>query len=129
MVDEADNLPGNLPNNQASRVNTQGGWGSTLDREIKGPDRAIFTGFYKKFQQISYYDKQAVFDERKCLNIPRKILYKSRNAGATTSEVKEKNIDQMHRQISSLKVKFKEMEDRKSSYNVEEGDGIHRNAG
>ena len=109
MVDEADNLPGNLPNNQASRVNTQGGWGSTLDREIKGPDRSIFTGFYKKFQQISYYYKQAVFDERKCLNIPRKILHKSRNAGATTSEVKEKNIDQMHRQISSLKVKFKEM--------------------
>ena len=42
-------LPENLPNCQASGVDTQGGKGSVIDHGIKGTGWAIITGFYKNF--------------------------------------------------------------------------------
>ena len=90
--------------------------GSTPECVIKVPDGYIFTGLYKNFQQLSDDDKQAMFYERKCLNIPRKIFLNHRNAIATNLEEKEKTLDQIHREISSLKVKFKKVEERKASF-------------
>ena len=63
------------------------------------------------------------------LNITRKSNYNHRNASAINSVKKEKSIDQMYREIDSLKVKLKEMEDRKASYCVEEGKKIQSNMG
>ena len=86
MEAEASNLLENVPNIQASGVDTQGGRGSALDRVINGPYGAVFTGLYKKFHQLYYDDKQNIFYERKLLNTPTKIRSKRRNTSATKSE-------------------------------------------
>jgi hypothetical protein len=49
--------------------------GSAPTRGIKGPSGGIFTGFYKNFQSLSDDETQAIFDERKCLDInPLKLI-------------------------------------------------------
>ena len=53
MASEAVNILENVPNRQVSGVDTQGRRGSEPEHGINGPDEAIFTGFYKKIQQLS----------------------------------------------------------------------------
>ena len=48
---------------------------------------------------------------------------------ATESEKKKKTLYHMHREITSLKGKFKNMEERKSAYCVKEGDEPQINYG
>ena len=97
MAAEAPNLPENVPNCQASGLESQDGRGSAPECGIKLPDGETFTIFYKNLQNISDDDKQAIFYERKRLNILRKSLSKHRNASTINSEEKEKTIDQTHR--------------------------------
>ena len=79
---------------------------------IKKPDGAVFTVLYKIFQQISDYNNKSIFDEIDELNIPRKSRSNCRNSSANNSGGEEKTLYQMHREIDSLKVKFKDMEER-----------------
>jgi hypothetical protein len=70
---EAASLPDHAPNRQASGVDRHPTPGSAPTSGIKGANGDIFTGFYKNFQSLSDDEKQAIFDERKRLNInPKK---------------------------------------------------------
>ena len=63
MADEAANLPETFPKHQSTGVDTQGGRGSAPERGIKVTDISMFTGLYKNFEHLSYYDTQAIVDE------------------------------------------------------------------
>jgi hypothetical protein len=104
---EAANLPEHVPNRQASSLDSRGGHGgSAPESGIKGPDGVIFTGFYKNFQQLSDEDKQAIFDERKRLNIvPKRSRGSSRPCSTSSVKSKKKTLAKMTREIASLKVK------------------------
>ena len=91
-------------------MESQGGRWSTIENWIKGPHGAIFILFKKNFQQLPDDDKQCIFDEINHLKTARNIFSKRRNTSATNSEGKDKDIDKMHSEISSFKVKFKEIE-------------------
>ena len=93
MEAEADNLTENISNCQASGVDTQGGRGSAPHLVIKWPDEAIFTGFYKNFQQLPNDNKYAIFDERKISKIQRKICYKRRSVEAQVQPPHSKRIN------------------------------------
>ena len=66
---------------------------SATKSRIKVLDVSIFTVFYKNFQQLSDDDKQAIFDERKCLKITRKSLSNPIHSSATISYKKYKTLD------------------------------------
>jgi hypothetical protein len=66
---EAASLPDHAPNRQASGVDRHPASGSAPTSGIKGANGDIFTGFYNNFQSLSDDKKQAIFDERKRLNI------------------------------------------------------------
>jgi hypothetical protein len=59
---------------------------------IKGANGDIFTGFYKNFQSLSDDEKQAIFDERKGINInPKKSCGNHSKEGQTSAIKINKN--------------------------------------
>jgi hypothetical protein len=129
MAAEAASLPDHVPNRQASGVGSQGTPNAAPPTGIKGSNGEIFTGFYKNFQSLSEDDKQAIFNERKRLNItPKRSRVGKSKASAIT--VKKKALAKMNREISSLKTRLKGMEKDKKVLSSDEEDGdIQDNAG
>ena len=97
MEAETEILPENFPNFQASGLDIQVEQGSELEREIKGPNGTIFTGFYKNTQHLPDNENKAKFHESRCLRFSIKSLYKHRNASTTNSEGMYKTLDQIYR--------------------------------
>ena len=127
MAAEAPNLPENSPNHQANGVETQGGRRSAPKCGIRDHMEQFLLDSTRTFNRYMMMTRRSYLMGR--LNITRKSNYNHRNASATNSVKKEKSIDQIYREIDSLKVKLKEMEDRKASYCVEEGKKIQSNMG
>jgi hypothetical protein len=88
MVAKAASLPDHAPNRQASGVGRHPMPGSAPPSGIKGPNGDIFTGFYKNFQSLSDDEKQAIFDERKRLNINPKKSRGGHSKKGQTSAIK-----------------------------------------
>jgi hypothetical protein len=128
LAKEAASLPEFNPNRQASAVDSRSG---VPESGIRGPDGVIFTGFYKNFQQLSENDKQAIYDERKRLNIVPKKSRSERTKKRTTSAIKskKKTLVMMNREISSLKARLKDMEGKKTTSSGDEDDAPQDNAG
>jgi hypothetical protein len=121
--------------NFASTRNTSGieTSGSAPATGIKGSDGTIFTGFYKNFSQLSDDDKQAIFDERKRLNIvPKKGRGTPSRGGRKTSAIKSKKkaLGKLNREISSLKTRLKDIEGKRPPVSSDDGnDSPQDNAG
>jgi hypothetical protein len=69
MAAEAASLLDYAPNCQASGIDRHLKPGSVSASGIKGTNGDIFPGSYKNFQSLFDNEKQALFDERKRLNI------------------------------------------------------------
>jgi hypothetical protein len=121
MAAEAASLPDHAPNHQASGVDRQPTPGSAPTSGIKGANGDIFTGFYKNFQSLSDDEKQAIFDERKRLNInPKKSCGGHSQKGQTSAiKVNKKTLSKMTREISSMKARLKDIgKSKKASYQL-----------
>jgi hypothetical protein len=132
MAAEAASLTDYSQARQASEMDTSGRSGSAPASGIKLSDGSIFTGFYKNFNQLSDQDKQGIFDERKRLGIvPKKGKFSpKRTASAVKTKKDKSNLAKMTREIASLKVKFKDLVEKKgSSSNDDDVDEIQDNAG
>jgi hypothetical protein len=112
MAAEADSLPDHAPNRQASGVDRHPTPGSAPTSGIKGANGDIFTGFYKKFQTLSDDEKEAIFDERKHINInPKKSCGNHSKKGQTSAiKVNKKTLSKMTRlkDVKATKVTFKD---------------------
>jgi hypothetical protein len=116
----ATSLPGHAPNRQVSGVDRHPTPGSALTSGIKGQNGDIFTGFYKNFQSLSNNEKQAIFDERKRLNInPKKSSGgHSRKGQKNAIKLHKKTLSKMTREISSMKKASSKEEDSDLQDNV-----------
>jgi hypothetical protein len=130
MAAEAASLPDHAPNRQASGVDRHPASGSAPTSGIKGANGDIFTGFYKNFQSLSDYEKQATFDERKRLNInPKKSCGNHSKKGQTSAiKVNKKTLSKMTREISSMKARLKDVKATKVTFEDEDSD-VQDNAG
>jgi hypothetical protein len=128
MSAKAASLPDHAPNRQASGVDRHPLPGFAPTSGIKGPAGDFFTGFYKNFQSLSQHDeKQAIFDERKRLNInPKKSPSGHSKKGQTSAiKVKKKTLSKMTREISSMKTRLKDVGKSKKA-SSEKGQGCPR---
>jgi hypothetical protein len=101
-------------NRNAGAVNTRGGDSGAPEKGIKGPDGAIFTGYYKNFGRLSDSDKQAIYDERKRLNLPTTKMPAKKHRTSSIA-TKKKTLAKMHREIASMKSRFKAMEGKREA--------------
>jgi hypothetical protein len=126
MAAKAASLPDHAPNCQASGVDRHPAPNSALASGIKGPNRDIFTGFYKNFQSPSDKEKQAIFDERKRLNInPKKSRSSHSKKGLTsTIKVNKKTLSKLNR-----KAKLKDFRKAKKTSSKDEDSNVQDNAG
>jgi hypothetical protein len=71
----------------------------------------IFTGYYKNFQSLSDDEKQAIFDERKRLNINPKESRGGHSKEDQTSAIEdnEKTLSKMTREFSFMKARLKDV--------------------
>jgi hypothetical protein len=127
---EAASLPDHAPNRQASGMDRHPAPGSLPTSGIKGANGDIFTGFYKNFQSLSDDEKQAIFDERKRLNInPKKSCGNHSKKGQTSAiKVNKKALSKMTREISSMKARLKDVKATKVTFEDEDSD-VQDNAG
>jgi hypothetical protein len=128
---EAASLPDHAPNRQASGVDRHLTPGSAPTSGIKGANGDIFTGLYKNFQSLSNDEKQAIFDERKRLNInPKKSRGNHSKKGQTSAiKVNKKTMSKMTREISSMKARLKDVGKSKKASIKEEDSDVQDNAG
>ena len=131
MSAEAAALPDHTPNRNTSGVDSQGKQDAAPVSGVKGANGEIFTGFYKNFQSLSDDDKQAIFDERKRLNITPKKSRGGRPKARTSSlKAEKKKLVKMNRAISSLKTRLHDMEKgKKSSASDDDESDVQDNAG
>jgi hypothetical protein len=131
MAAKAASLLDHAPNRQASGVDRHPTSGSAPTSGIKGPNGDIFTGFYKNFQSLSDDEKQAIFDERKHLNInPKKSRGGHSKKGQTsTTKVNKKKLSKMTREISSMKARLKDAGKSKKASSEDEDSDVQDNAG
>ncbi len=131
MAAEAASLPDHAPNRQASGVDRHPTPGSAPNSGIKGANGDIFTGFYKNFQSLSDDEKQAIFDERKRLNInPKKSCGNHSKKGQTSAiKVNKKTLSKMTREISSMKARLKDVGKSKKASSEDEDSDVQDNAG
>jgi hypothetical protein len=99
MAAEAASLPDHAPNRQASGVDRHPVSGSAPTSGIKGANRDIFTGFYKNFQSLTDYEKQAIFDERKNINPKESRGNHSKKGQTSAIKVNKKTLSKMTREI------------------------------
>jgi hypothetical protein len=122
----------NLTQDHATNRNTSGvdsrGGSSAPEGGVKAADGTIFTGFYPQWTQLSDANKQAVYDERKRLNIKPKGKKPPHRGGSNASAIKtnKKKILKLNRKIASLKTKLKESNSKSDDSSVE---GVQDNAG
>jgi hypothetical protein len=122
----------NLTQDHATNRNTSGvdsrGGSSAPEGGVKAADGTIFTGFYPQWTQLSDANKQAVYDERKRLNIKPKGKKPPHRGGSNASAIKtnKKKILKLNRKIASLKTKLKESNSKSDDSSVEE---VQDNAG
>jgi hypothetical protein len=130
MAAEAASLPDHAPNRQASGVDRHPTLGSLPTSGIKGAIGDIFTGFYKNFQSLSDDEKQAIFNERKRLNInPKKSRGNHSKKGQTSAiKVNKKALSKITREISSMKARLKDVKATKVTFEDEDSD-VQDNAG
>ena len=131
MVAEAASLPDHAPNRQASGVDRHPAPGSAPTSGIKGANGDIITGFYKNSQSLSDDEKQAIFEERKRLNINKG---KSRGGPPKKSKtsvinINKKTLSKMNREISSMKAKLKVADKAKKVTFEDEDSDVQDNAG
>jgi hypothetical protein len=131
MAAEAATLPDHAPNRQASGVDRHPTPGSAPTSGIKGANGDIFTGFYKNFQSLSDDEKQAIFDERKRLNInPKKSRGKHSKKGQTSAiKINKKILSKMTKEISSMKTRLKDVGKSKKASSKDEDSDVQDNAG
>jgi hypothetical protein len=125
MAAETASPPDHAPNRQASGVDRHPVIGSAPTSGIKGANRDIFTGFYKNSQSLSDDEKEAIFDERKRLNInPKKSRGGHSKKGQTNDiKVNKKTLSKMTRAISSMKARLKDVgKSKKASSEDEDSD-------
>jgi hypothetical protein len=128
---EAASLPDHhAPNRHVSGVDRHPASGSAPTSGIKGANGDIVTGFYKNFQSLSDDEKQAIFDERKRLNInPKKSRGNHSKKGQTSAiKVNEKTLSNMTKNISSMKARLKDVKATKVTFEDEDSD-VQDNAG
>ena len=98
---------------------------------IKGAGGAIFTRFYPNWSKLSDGEKKSIFDERKWINIKgggrRKYFNKKKQSRAESIKSKKKAAQEIQHDISSLKSKCKELEEKMCA--SEEVDEHQDNAG
>jgi hypothetical protein len=130
MAAEAASLPDHAPTRQASGVDRHPTPGSAPNSGIKGANGDIFTGCYKNFQSLSDDEKQAIFDERKRLNInPKKSCDNYSKKGQTSAiKVNKNTLSKMTREISSMKARLKDVKATKVNFEDEDSD-VQDNAG
>jgi hypothetical protein len=130
MAAEAASLPDHAHNRQASGLDRHPTPGSAPASGIKGANGDIFTGFYKNFQSLSDDEKQAIFDERKRLNInPKKNRGNHSRKGQTSAiKVNKKTLSKMTREISSMKARLKDIKATKVTFKDEDSN-VQDNAG
>jgi hypothetical protein len=131
MAAKAASLPDHAPNRQASGVERHPTPGSAPASGIKGSNGEIFAGFYKNFQSLSADEKQAIFQERKRLNIKT-----TRGRGANPKKGKtsaiqsnKKAMSKMTRKIASLETKLKNVGNAKKASSNDEDSDVQDNAG
>jgi hypothetical protein len=131
MAAEAASLLGHAPNRQASGVDRHLTPGSAPPSGIKGANGDIFAGLYKNFQSLSDDEKQAIFDERKRLNInPKKSRGNHSKKGQTSAiKVNKKTLSKMTREISPMKARLKDVGKSKKASIKEEDSDVQDNAG
>ena len=86
MSVESDNLSEHFTNLQSSGLEKQNGWGSAPGISMKGQDGAIFTEFYNEFQHLPNDKNHDIFDKRKQLKTPSKIISNRINESAYNSD-------------------------------------------
>jgi hypothetical protein len=131
MAAEAASLSDHAPNRQASGVDRHPAPGSVPTGRIKGANGDIFTGFYKNFQSLYDDEKQAIFHERKRLNInPKKFRSNhSKKGQSSTIKVNKKTLSKMTREISSMKARLKDVGKSKKTSRKDEDNNVQDNAG
>jgi hypothetical protein len=131
MAAEAASLLDHAPNHQASGMDRHPASGSAPTSGIKGAKGDIFTGFYKNFQSLSDDEKQAIYKERKRLNINPKESCGSHSKKGQTSAIKvnKKTLSKMTREISSMKARLKDVGKSKKPSSKDEDSDVQDNAG
>ena len=131
MAAEAASLPDHVPNRQASGVERNPTPSSAPSSGIKGANGEIFTGFYSNFQSLADDEKQAIFDERKRLNINRGKSRGGQSKKRSTSviQINKKTLSKMNREISSMKAKLKVVEKGKKVSFEDDDSDVQDNAG
>ena len=103
-------MPDYVPNRPASGVESKG---FAPVSGIKGPDGAIFVGYYSTWASLPKAEESQVYEECKRLG----VLSQGDKARRKPSAVKSKKADvhSMKRKIASLKVKFKNLKTKRSA--------------
>ena len=116
LEEEAASI-GDHPHQGVAAVNTCGE--KSPESGINGAGGTIFTGFYPNWSKPSDREKQYIFDKRDWLNIKgvgnRKYFDKQNRPGLHPSSLKNKLAQKIQREISSLKAKCKELEEKTSA--------------
>jgi hypothetical protein len=102
-----------IPNRNASGLDSQGGKGSVPESGVKGPDGNIFTGYFPNWKSFSDGDKQIVYDERKRLGVTTQKKKTRRKTSSVKS--KKKSLVTLTREIASLKTRVKDLKKRTST--------------
>ena len=110
LAAEAAAMPDYVPNRQASGVESKG---SAPVSGIKGPDGAIFVGYYSNWASLPKAEKSQVYEERKRLGVSSQGDKARRKPSAVKS--KKADVHSMKREIASLKVKFKNLKTKRSA--------------
>jgi hypothetical protein len=117
-----------IPNRNASGLDSQGGKGSAPESGVKGPDGNIFTGYFPNWKSFSDGDKQIVYDERKRLGVTTQKKKTRRKTSSVKS--KKKSLGTLTREIASLKTRVKDLKKRTSTDDdAEDDDPPQENAG
>jgi len=121
MAADAANQPDHIPNRNTSGLDSQSGSSEAPTSGVKGPTGEIFTAYYKNFASLSKSDKQAIFDERKRLNIaPKQSRGGRAKRNSSSIKTKKGQLGNLTRAIASLKTRLKDVESKKSSNDEDE---------
>jgi hypothetical protein len=117
-----------VPNRNASGLDSQGGKGSAPESEVKGPDGNIFTGYFPNWKSFSDGNKQMAYNERKRLGVTTQKKKTRRKTSSVKSE--KKSLFTLTREMASLKTRVKDLKKRTSTDDdTEDDDPPQDNAG
>jgi hypothetical protein len=117
-----------IPNRNASGLDSQGGKGSAPESGVKGPNGNIFTGYFPNWKSFSDGDKQIAYDERKRLGVTTQKKKTRRKTSSVKS--KKKSLVTLTWEIAWLKTRVKDLKKRTSTDDdAEDDDPPQDNAG